>query len=193
VPDDDAELVRRAAAGDPAAFGALVERHERRIYTLCLRMVGNAADASDAAQDAFLTAFRKLGSFRGDAAFTTWLHRIAVNASYDLLRKRSRAPLLAGPDADAPREWVAAVPDPADDAAGDVDVRRALAAVAEEFRAALVLHDVQDLPVQEVADILGIPVGTVKSRLHRGRIALARALAVGEPGEEGSASKGATP
>jgi len=194
VPEDDAELVRRAAGGDVHAFGTLVERHERRVYAICLRMVGNAPDASDAAQDAFLTAFRNLRSFRGDAAFTTWLHRIAVNASYDLLRKRSRAPLLAGPDADAPGEDVGgAVSDPADDAAGDIDVRRALAAVPEEFRAALVLHDVQDLPVQEVADILGVPVGTVKSRLHRGRIALGRALGVGEPGEEGSTSKGTIP
>jgi RNA polymerase sigma-70 factor, ECF subfamily len=193
VPEDDAELVRRAVEGDASAFGTLVERHERRVYALCLRMVGNVPDASDAAQDAFLTAFRNLASFRGDAAFSTWLHRIAVNASYDLLRKRGRAPLLAGSDAESPREEVLAAPDPADAAAGDIDVRRALASVPDEFRAALVLHDVQDLPVQEVADILGVPVGTVKSRLHRGRIALARALGLGEPGERGTPSKGVTP
>ena len=193
MPDDDAELVRRATAGDAAAFGALVKRHERRVYTLCLRLVGNEHDASDAAQDAFITAYRRLDSFRAEAAFTTWLHRIAVNASYDLLRRRARAPLLGTrDDADASGRAAPAA-DHASESAESIDVRRALEQVPLEYRAALVLHDAQDIAVQDVAEILGVPVGTVKSRLHRGRIALARALGIREPGGAGPPSKGAIP
>ncbi len=165
-----------------------MERHERRIYNLCLRMVGDVDDASDATQDAFLTAYRRLSSFRGEAAFTTWLHRVAVNASYDLLRKRGRAPVLSN-DRPVEEERVAPAPDHADETTDAIEVQRALLAIPEEFRAPLVLHDAQDVPVQQVADILGVPVGTVKSRLHRGRVALARALGVGEPEQDERPSK----
>lgn len=137
-------------------------------------MTGREEDARDAAQDAFLTALRKLSSFRGEAAFTTWLHRVTVNACYDLLRKRQRQPLLDH-GADAGPEPVPA-PDHADETSLSIDVQRALRKVPEDFRVVMVLHDVQDLPQDEVAAILGIPVGTVKSRLHRGRVALAKAL-----------------
>jgi RNA polymerase sigma-70 factor, ECF subfamily len=191
VTDSDEDLVRRATAGDPSAFTLLMERHERRVYNLCLRMVGDVDDASDATQDAFLTAYRKLSSFRGEAAFTTWMHRVAVNASYDLLRKRGRAPILASSnDGPAEEERGAPAPDHADETTDAIQVQRALLAIPEEFRAALILHDAQDVPVREVADILGVPVGTVKSRLHRGRVALARALGIGEPEQGGHPSKG---
>jgi RNA polymerase sigma-70 factor (ECF subfamily) len=153
----------------------LVERHERRIYNLALRMTGREEDARDATQDAFLTALRKLSSFRGEAAFTTWLHRVTVNACYDLLRKRQRAPLLERGD-DLPGYEPPPAPDHADETSLSIDVQRALMAVPEDFRAVMILHDVQDLPQDEVAAALGIPVGTVKSRLHRGRIALAKAM-----------------
>jgi RNA polymerase sigma-70 factor (ECF subfamily) len=153
-----------------------VERHERRVYNLALRMTGREEDARDAAQDAFLTALRKLSSFRGEAAFTTWMHRVTVNACYDLLRKRQRQPMLDRGDEDLPKPEPTPVPDHADDAALSIDVQRALLEVPEDFRVVMVLHDVQDLPQDEVAAILGIPVGTVKSRLHRGRVALAKAL-----------------
>jgi RNA polymerase sigma-70 factor (ECF subfamily) len=178
--DRDEDLVRRFLSGDRAAFSVLVERHERRVYNLALRMTGREEDARDAAQDAFLTALRKLSSFRGEAAFTTWLHRVTVNACYDLLRKRQRQPLLdrGGGDDDLPRPEPPPAPDHADDIVLSIDVQRALLQVPEDFRAAMILHDVQDLPQEEVAAILGIPVGTVKSRLHRGRIALAKALHV---------------
>jgi RNA polymerase sigma-70 factor (ECF subfamily) len=188
VSDADEDLVRRAVDGDRSAFAQLMERHERRIYNLCLRMVGDLDDASDATQDAFLTAYRRLSSFRGEAAFTTWLHRVAVNASYDLLRKRGRAPVLSN-DPPAEEERVAPAPDHADETTDAIEVQRALLAIPEEFRAPLILHDAQDVPVQQVADILGVPVGTVKSRLHRGRIALARALEVGEPEQDERPSK----
>lgn len=170
----DADLVRAAAAGDHDAFATLVRRHEVRVYNLALRMTGSPEDARDASQDALLTAFRKLGSFRGDAAFTTWLHRVTLNACYDLLRKRSRQPLLdrlPEHELEAPP-----LPDPADATIAAVDVQRALDEVPPGHRAVLVLHDVQDLAYEQVAAILEVPVGTVKSRLHRARLALARAL-----------------
>jgi RNA polymerase sigma-70 factor (ECF subfamily) len=172
----DEDLVRRYLSGDRGAFAALVERHERRVYNLALRMTGRDEDARDAAQDAFLTALRKLSSFRGDAAFTTWMHRVTVNACYDLLRKRQRQPMLELGDEDRGRREPPPAPDPADASSLSIDVQRALLEVPEDFRAVMLLHDVHDLPQDEVAAILEIPVGTVKSRLHRGRVALAKAL-----------------
>src|ERR671931_2691224 len=90
----DGQLIDRYLLGDQAAFAALVHRHERRVYNLAYRMLGREEDARDATQDAFLSALRKLPSFRGDAAFTTWMHRVTVNACYDILRKRKREPSL---------------------------------------------------------------------------------------------------
>ncbi|HET7236007.1 MAG TPA: sigma-70 family RNA polymerase sigma factor [Actinomycetota bacterium] len=180
----DEDLVRRYLSGDRTAFAALVERHERRVYNIALRMTGREEDARDVAQDAFLTVLRKLSSFRGEAAFTTWLHRVTVNACYDLLRKRQRAPLLErGGEDDRPVAEPPPVPDHSDMTALSIDVQRALLAVPDDFRVVMILHDVRDLPQEEVAAVLGIPVGTVKSRLHRGRIALARALGVPRSGE----------
>jgi RNA polymerase sigma-70 factor, ECF subfamily len=193
-PDD--ELVRRSIAGDAASFTALVERHRDRVFNVCLRLVGNTEDAADAAQETFLTAFRKLHQFRGDALFSTWLHRVAVNSCYDLLRKRARQPLLRSvPDDDGPLpELGPASPDPADEVAGTRDAAAALALVPEEFRVAVVLADVEDLPYEQIAKILDVPVGTVKSRVHRGRLALAKAMRVADrepppasPSSEGKA------
>ncbi len=172
----DEDIVRRVVAGDVAAFGALVERHERRVYNLALRMTGREDDARDATQDTFLTALRRLSSFRGDAAFTTWLHRVTVNACYDLLRRRGRGPVLEH-DPDRAAE-PPPVPDHADDVELSVDVRRALLEVPADYRVVMLLHDVHDLPYEEVAAIVGVPVGTVKSRLHRGRVALARIMGI---------------
>lgn len=174
----DEDLVRRYLSGDRGAFAALVERHERRMYNLALRMTGREEDARDATQDAFLTALRKLSSFRGEAAFTTWMHRVTVNACYDLLRKRQRQPLLDPGDDGRPGREPPPAPDPADASDLSIDVQRALLEVPPDFRAVMILHDVHDLPQDEVAAILGIAVGTVKSRLHRGRVALARAMGI---------------
>jgi RNA polymerase sigma-70 factor (ECF subfamily) len=184
----DEDLVRRYLSGDRGAFAALVERHERRVYNLALRMTGREEDARDATQDAFLTALRKLSSFRGEAAFTTWMHRVTVNACYDLLRKRQRQPLLDLGDDEHARPEPPPADDPADATSLSIDVQRALLAVPEDFRVVMILHDVQDLPQEEVSAILGIPVGTVKSRLHRGRVALAKALHLERerPGAPGS-------
>jgi RNA polymerase sigma-70 factor, ECF subfamily len=183
-PERDEDLVRRYLGGETRAFAILVERHEPRVYNVCLRILGNREDARDAAQDAFLSALRKLGQFRGDAAFTTWLHRVAVNACYDVLRKQQRQPMLrlVGDDEGPMPEPGPPTPDHADEIAGTSDAAACLAKVPEEFRVALVLADVQDLAYEEIARILDVPVGTVKSRVHRGRIALARAMGLERPG-----------
>ena len=192
MTDSDEELVRRYLKGDGDAFSLLVKRHETRVYNVCLRILGNREDARDATQEAFLTAIRKLSQFRGDAAFTTWLHRVAVNTCYDALRKRKRQPMLhlvADDDRQGEAEPGPPEPDPADALAAGMDVARALSKVPEDYRIALVLADVRDLPYEEIARVLDVPLGTVKSRVHRGRIALARALGldVGRQGEAASA------
>ena len=177
--DRDEVLVRRYLDGDASAFAELVRRHERRVFNVAMRILGREEDARDATQDAFLSALRKLSGFRGDAAFTTWMHRVTVNACYDVLRKRARAPMLRAVTAEGepPVEGPPA-PDHADEIAGTTDVARALARLPVDQRAVLVLHDLQDVPYEEVARILSIPLGTVRSRLHRGRIALARELGI---------------
>jgi len=191
--DRDEGLVRRAVAGDQAAFTELVRRHERRVFAVSMRMLGREEDALDATQDAFLTVFRKLEQFRGESAFSTWLHRIAVNACYDVLRKRARQPMLhLATDDEREREPGPPVEDHAGAVAGGLDAERALQELPPDFRAVLVLADVQDLAYEEVADVLGVPIGTVKSRLHRGRIALARAMGIEpEPASGRSGSEAA--
>jgi RNA polymerase sigma-70 factor (ECF subfamily) len=169
APTDEA-LAARVKAGDRDAFAELVRRHERRLYNLAFRMLGRAEDASDAVQDAFLSCFRRIETFRGDALFSTWMHRITVNACYDSLRRRVPEPVDPISLPESPTG------DLADRAVAEVDVHRALQAIPAEFRAALVLHDLLDVPVDEVAGILGIPAGTVKSRLHRARVHLGRVL-----------------
>ena len=185
VPETDERLVRRFQDGSSDAFELLVQRHSTRVYNLCLRILGDAEEAADASQDTFLAALRKLNTFRGDAAFTTWLHRVAVNACYDSLRKKRRRPLLqlAPAEGDDRPEPSVPAPDHAEGVVLSVDVAKALMEVPEEFRVVLVLADVQDLPYDEIATVLEIPVGTVKSRVFRGRAALGRALGVvkGEP------------
>jgi RNA polymerase sigma-70 factor (ECF subfamily) len=184
----DRELVGRFQAGDSEAFVELMRRHERRVYNIAFRMLGRQEDAHDATQDAFLSCYRHLASFRGDSAFSTWIHRIAVNACNDLLRKRS--PMLSLDDELGPEPPPS--PDHADQAAGATDVQRALMEVPPDFRVVLILHEVQDVPVEEIARALELPIGTVKSRLHRGRAALGRAL-VREPEGVPGPSKPPTP
>ena len=190
----DEDLVRRFLAGDAGAFTELVTRHERRVYGLCLRILSDRDEAADAAQDAFLMVVRKLDQFRGDSAFTTWLHRVTVNICYDHLRKAQRRPLLHRIEDDGLEPASGPpVPDHADEVAGAHVVAAALALVPEDFRVALVLADVQDLPYDQIAKVLDVPIGTVKSRVHRGRIALARAMGLatdaGDPIDTSRASQ----
>ena len=178
-PERDEDLVRRFVNGEADAFTVLVQRHQQRVYSLCRRILGDADAAADVAQDTFLTVLRKIDGFRGDAAFTTWLHRVAVNACYDELRRSRRRPMLhVVSDGDREHEPGPPVVDHADEVAGTRDAASALAHVPEEFRVALVLADVHDMAYEQIAQVLEVPVGTVKSRVHRGRLALARAMGI---------------
>jgi RNA polymerase sigma-70 factor, ECF subfamily len=172
----DEALLAAHLRGDPRAFGELVARHERRIYGLCLRILGNCEDAEDATQEAFLAALRKAASFRRAAAFSTWLYRIAVNAATDQARRRGRARLAALDPEDAGLA-VAPGSELGEVVASAVAVQTALAQVPEEFRVAVVLCDLYRLPYADAAQVLEVPVGTVKSRVFRGRLALAGLLA----------------
>jgi RNA polymerase sigma-70 factor, ECF subfamily len=166
----DEELIRRFVEGDRDAFAHLVERHQSRVYNIAFRMLGGREDALDAAQDVFVTCLRKLRGFQGQSAFTTWLHRVTVNVCLDALRRRRPEHPFGDELPELP------VADTSDSTAAAVDVQQALLRVPEEFRTVLVLHDIQGQPYETIADILGAPIGTVKSRLHRGRVALGRAL-----------------
>jgi RNA polymerase sigma-70 factor (ECF subfamily) len=173
----DEELLAAHLRGDSDAFAQLVSRHERRVYGICLRMLGNREDAQDAAQEAFLSALRRASSFRQEAAFSTWLYRIAVNAATDQARRRGRVRTTPLEPEDPGGQVVASGPgDPGDTVATAVTVQAALTKVPEEFRAAVVLCDLLRLPYAEAAAALGVPVGTVKSRVYRGRLALAAEL-----------------
>jgi RNA polymerase sigma-70 factor (ECF subfamily) len=189
-PERDEDLVGRFLAGDQQAFVALVERHQTRVYNVALRVLGDPEDARDATQDAFVSMLRKLSQFRGEAAFTTWLHRVTVNSCYDILRKRRRQPMLrlVSDEDDYMPETGPPVADHADATVDSIDVSRALQLIPEEYRMTLVLADIEDLPYEEIARVLDVPVGTVKSRVHRGRIALARAMGLDGPSREPTSS-----
>jgi RNA polymerase sigma-70 factor (ECF subfamily) len=173
-PDD--ELLDRFRAGDGTAFDEIVTRHERRVFAIAIRICRHHEDARDVTQDVFVTALRTLRGFRGDAQLSTWLHRVTVNAALDLVRRRSRR---EGPSVDEMEDAPAEEPGPEAEAIGSVrahEVHRALGRLAPDQRAVIVLHDLQGLDYAEVAAALEVPVGTVKSRLHRARLALAKEL-----------------
>ena len=166
----DAELLRRHVDGDGgAAFGELFRRHRDRMYAVALRTTSNRELAADAVQDAFISAFRRADAFRGEAAVTTWLHRIVVNACLDRLRRRR-------PTTELPEYELADRHDHHASTEVRLDIQEALAALPEGQRAALVLVDMHALPVAEAAVILGVAEGTIKSRCARGRAALAHHL-----------------
>jgi RNA polymerase sigma-70 factor (ECF subfamily) len=172
----DEELLAAHLQGDRTAFGALMARHERRIYGLCFRMLGNREDAEDATQEAFIGALRRAGSFRGEAAFSTWLYRVAVNAATDLARRRGRSRTVSL-ETEEPRRDLATAGDPSGTVTVSLTVQAALRAVPEDFRIALILCDLYGFGHAQAAEILGVPVGTVKSRVFRGRLALGAQLA----------------
>lgn len=166
----DAQLLAAHRDGDARAFAELVARHGDRLWSLAVRTLGGPADAADVVQEALVNAHRRAGSFRGDASVRTWLHRIVVNACLDRLRQdRNRPAVLPWPERDLP----ARRPDPATELATRLAVDGALAALPVEQRIAVVLVDIQGCPLAEVAQILDVPVGTVKSRCARGRARLA--------------------
>jgi RNA polymerase sigma-70 factor (ECF subfamily) len=169
---EDRTLARAAANGDRAALEALLDRHADRVHALCRRVLGDPDDALDATQDALIAIARGIGSFDGRSAFTTWLYRVATNAALDELRRRSRRPMPVEelPEPSLPTGSI-------EDLVGArVDVDAALAQLPDEFRVAVVLRDLCDLDYAEIASVLDVPPGTVRSRIARGRAALADIL-----------------
>jgi RNA polymerase sigma-70 factor (ECF subfamily) len=168
VPDDKA-LLAAHVSGDPDAFAELIRRHRDRLWAVALRTLGDREEAADALQDAMISVLRASDRFRGDSAVTTWLHRIVVNACLDRIRRRQARPTVALADSEP-------VPTPSVDSDTALDVRAALARLPDEQRIALILVDVEGYPVSEVAAILQVAEGTVKSRCARGRARLATLL-----------------
>jgi RNA polymerase sigma-70 factor (ECF subfamily) len=175
----DAALLAAHVSGDPEAFGELVGLHRDRLWAVALRTAGDPEDASDALQDALISAYRNASSFRGESAVTTWLHRIVVNACLDRMRRRRARPTVPLPDEDSATGG-RGIPDPRDDLDAfelRMEIDRALRALPDDQRAAIVLVDVEGWSVSEAAEALGVPEGTVKSRCSRGRARLAVSLA----------------
>ena len=178
--DDDVTLLRRHVDGDHEAFGELVRRHRERLWAVALRTLGDPEDAADALQDALINAFRRAGSFRAESAVTTWLHRIVVNACLDRIRHAAARPVTSLSEEVSPPS---AVPDPGAQTVLRLDLEAALATLPDEQRVPLVLVDVEGYAVAEVAELLAVPVGTVKSRCARARARLVPLLSdVSAPG-----------
>lgn len=188
VQDDDRTLLTRAQGGDMSAFEALVARHEDKVYGLALRMTRSEADAAEITQDTFLSAYQHLGEFRGEAAFGSWVHRIAANNALMRLRRQKVLDIvsdeLAGPEF-TDRGSLAEVPESdwskrADDKVLDDELGRAIQvatdALPEGYREVFLLKDVEGLSYEEISEMVGISVPAVKSRLHRARLALREAI-----------------
>lgn len=175
----DEQLVDAARSGDAAAMDALLRRHYDRVHAVCRRIAGSTRDADDAAQEAMIRVVRNLDKFDGRSAFGTWVYRIATNTALDELRRRKRRPQLhvVDDDDDGPREAADPLADRQVDAVADrMAIDEALADLPEEFRAPVVMRDVGDLDYAEIASALDVPIGTVKSRIARGRKMLVEQL-----------------
>ena len=172
----ETQLIARAQRGDEAAFSALYEAHKRRVYSLCLRMTGNTAEAEDLAQEAFLQLYRKISTFRGESAFSTWLHRLAVNVVLMHLRKKGLQQVSLD-DVDTSQD------EPVKHDYGDDDRRlvgsidrisltRAIGELPPGYRSVFVLHDIEGYEHNEIAEIMNCSVGNSKSQLHKARMKL---------------------
>ena len=175
----EAQAIERAKQGDAEAFQVLYDMHKRRVYSLCLRMTANTAEAEDLAQEAFLQLFRKIGTFRGESAFSTWLHRLSVNVVLMHLRKKG-LPVVSleettqgsGGEEDTPKKDFGA-----EDVAlaGSIDrlqLQRAVESLPPGYRTIFVLHDVEGYEHNEIATIVGCSIGNSKSQLHKARMKL---------------------
>ena len=167
-------LVQRAAGGDVGAFEMLVRRYQLRVVRLCVRMLKDRQAAEDAAQDVFLMAWRSMGRFRGDAKFSTWLYRIATNHCLRELRRR-QAPTVELPEGLAATEGIPHLE--AEAAEGLAAVGAAIGRLSLEQRVPLLLREVEGLPYDQIAEVLGVSVAAVKSRIYRARVEVARDLA----------------
>lgn len=178
----DQELIADCLNGQTHAFGDLVSRYQNRLYNTLVGVLGSVEDAHDVAQEAFVSAFQKLHTFRGHSAFYSWLFRIALNSAVSQKRKLHRIPVSI----DAAREQSGTEPiDRHPDARPEhaletterqIAVRAALAELTEEFRTALILKEMEDMSYEEIAEIVGCPIGTIRSRIHRGRVELREKL-----------------
>lgn len=189
---DDAALVRETLAGRRESFGELVARHQERLYATLLRLVGDPEDAADLLQETFLRAYRKLDGFHGDSSFFTWIYRVAVNLALGERRRkrreRERFRIVANPETENPAETERLAPEPAappetaDPAESiqreerDRAILAALDRLDPDHRAVLVLKDVEGHRYEEIAELLDIPLGTVRSRIHRARTQLRQYL-----------------
>lgn len=177
APLSDHALAISAAGGDMGAFEQLYSRHNRRVYSLCLRMTQNVAEAEDLAQEAFIQLLRKIGSFRGDSAFTTWLHRLTVNQVLMHFRKRSTKLERTTEEGETPVQIVRGTEDPNKMPVLDrISLDHALKQLPPGYRSVFVLHDIEGHEHEEIAKILGVAVGTSKSQLHKARMKLRRLL-----------------
>ena len=177
----EADAIRLAQQGDAAAFEHLYRLHSRRVYALCLRMVGNTAEAEDLTQEAFLQLFRKISTFRGESAFSTWLHRLAVNVVLMRLRKKSGSEAsleeITEPDEEGSARRDFGTPDLRLSGSIDrVNLQRAVEQLPPGYKAIFVLHDVQGYEHNEIAEIMGCSIGNSKSQLHKARMRLRELL-----------------
>ena len=169
----DYELTRAASAGDMMAFEELYSRHSRRVYSLCLRMTANTAEAEDLAQEVFIQLYRKVGSFRGESAFTTWLHRLTVNQVLMHFRRRGVKVEQPTDDGESPQQVVVGTENPSHMPVVDrIALDKAISQLPPGYRSVFVLHDVEGHEHEEVARLLGCSVGTSKSQLHKARMKL---------------------
>ena len=169
----DIVLCRMASAGNLAAFELIYQRYHRRTYSLCLRMTNSQTEAEDLTQEAFIQLFRKIGSFRGDSAFSTWLHRLTVNQVLMHFRRRSVKNERTSEDGEMPEQMVRGTSNPNKMQVVDrIALKNAIAQLPNGYRNVFVLHDVEGFEHEEVARIMGISVGTSKSQLHKARLKL---------------------
>lgn len=173
----DFELAQSAAGGDMAAFEEIYQRHHRRVYSICLRMLQNAYEAEDLTQDVFIQLYRKIGSFRGDSAFTTWLHRMTVNQVLMHFRKRTVKFEKTTEEGETPVQIVSGTENPFKMPIVDkIALENAIDQLPAGYKNVFMLHDVEGFEHEEVAKILGCSVGTSKSQLHKARLKLQKLL-----------------
>ena len=177
VDFSDLQLAKRAAEGDVSAFETLYERHHRKTYSLCLRMLGNQYDAEDLTQEVYVQLFRKIGSFRGESAFSTWLHRMTVNQVLMHFRKRSVKSEKTSEDGELPEQVVVGSSNPLKMAVVDrIALAKAIGGLPPGYKKIFLLHDVHGFEHEEIARMLGLSVGTSKSQLHKARQKLRKLL-----------------
>ncbi|HBE06173.1 MAG TPA: RNA polymerase subunit sigma-24 [Firmicutes bacterium] len=181
--ETETELIKRASEGNPEAFEVLVQRYQKYVYNLALSVIGNRDEAFDAAQETFIRAWRSLKDFRGDARFSTWIYRIAYRVSLTVVARKRPLPIddlpepicedaSANPEEAAENDYRQAL------------LRRAIMNLAPAYRTALILYHLEDLSYEEIASITGVPIGTVRTHLHRGRNYLKREIVRLSGGDE---------